>query len=59
MNKILNYLKASRAELAKVVWPSRRELVNHTLEVIGISVAVALFLAVLDFIFSKLLALFL
>ncbi|PIT90830.1 MAG: preprotein translocase subunit SecE [Candidatus Komeilibacteria bacterium CG10_big_fil_rev_8_21_14_0_10_41_13] len=56
--KIGNYLKDSKAELQKVIWPSRQQTKNHTLLVIGISLAVAVFLGVVDLILNKILELF-
>lgn len=53
MNRILTYLKQSREELRKVVWPSRQMTIQHTLLVIGISLAMAAFLGAVDFVFSK------
>ena len=55
MNKILTFFKEARAELMKVNWPNRQQALNYTLMVIGISVAVAIFLGSLDYIFVKLL----
>ena len=55
MTKLINYLKGSREELSKVVWPSRETTINHTLMVLGISLAVAIFLGAIDFVLSKLL----
>ncbi|MFA5126714.1 MAG: preprotein translocase subunit SecE [Patescibacteria group bacterium] len=55
MSKLTNYLKGAREELAKVVWPSRQTTTNHTLVVIIISLAVALFLGAMDYILSKVL----
>lgn len=52
---LIDYFKESRQELRKVVWPTRREAVNHTLVVIGVSVFVGLFLAVLDYVFNLIL----
>ncbi|MBU1131607.1 preprotein translocase subunit SecE [Patescibacteria group bacterium] len=49
MNKLIQYVKDSRAELKKVVWPSKKETQNHTLMVIGISLAVAAFLGIIDY----------
>ena len=56
--KISNYFKESRAELKKVVWPTRKQTINHTLTVIGISVAVAVFMGVVDYLLSKALEIF-
>jgi len=51
-NKIVNYFKESRHELKKVVWPSRKEAIKHTLIVIGISLAVAAFLGLADYVLN-------
>jgi len=48
-NKLISYLKNSKAELKKVTWLTKKELINHTLLVIGVSLALALFLGLLDF----------
>ncbi|KKP88913.1 MAG: Preprotein translocase, SecE subunit [Parcubacteria group bacterium GW2011_GWA2_36_10] len=52
MNKLINYLKESKEELKKVSWPTRQTTINHTLVVIGVSVAVAIFLGGIDFLLS-------
>ena len=54
-NKIVTFLKEVRLEMKKVNWPTRQETLRYTLIVIGISVAVAIFLGALDFIFTTLL----
>jgi preprotein translocase subunit SecE len=56
-NKLVNYIKESRDELKKVVWPSRKETVKYTMLVIGISVGVAAFLGALDIGLTYVLAL--
>ena len=58
MKKLINYIKASRAELKKVVWPSKKQTRNHTLMVIGISIAVAVFLGTVDLLLNKILEIF-
>jgi len=52
-NRIIRYVRESRDELRKVIWPTRSETVRHTLLVIGISVFVALFLGIADWLFNK------
>jgi len=52
MNKLTNYVKESVEEMKKVTWPTKKETSNYTLLVIGISIAVALFLGLLDYIFN-------
>jgi len=54
MNKLVQYFKDSKLELKKVVWPTQKQTVNHTMLVIGFSVALALFLGVIDFGLSEL-----
>ncbi|MDD2731594.1 MAG: preprotein translocase subunit SecE [Candidatus Pacebacteria bacterium] len=53
--KIINFLKEVRLEMKKVNWPTRKETIKYTLIVVGVSLAVAVFLGGLDYIFSLLL----
>ena len=53
VNKLKNYVNDSIEEMKKVTWPTRKETYNYTLLVIGISLAMAIFLGMLDFVFSK------
>lgn len=46
--RIITYFREAKDELQKVVWPSRKDTVNHTLLVIGISLFVALVLGLFD-----------
>ena len=55
MKPLFNYLSASRAELAKVTWPTRRQTVRLTFVVIIFSVVFAAILGALDLAFSTLL----
>ena len=57
-NQAINFLKEAKAELLKVNWPSKKQIINYTLIVIGISIAMAMFLGVLDYFFSYLLKTF-
>ena len=52
MNKIISFVKEARAELKKVSWPSKDQTIKYTGIVIGVSLATALFLGVLDLLFS-------
>ncbi|PIR70010.1 MAG: preprotein translocase subunit SecE [Candidatus Niyogibacteria bacterium CG10_big_fil_rev_8_21_14_0_10_46_36] len=55
MQKLVDYVKGSRLELKQVTWPTRAETTRYTILVIGISIAIALFLGVLDFAFTSIL----
>lgn len=53
------YLKESRVELEKVVWPSRGQTLRLTIMVIAVSILVGAYVAGLDALFSKLVEKFL
>lgn len=53
LNKLIQYLKDSKVELKKVVWPTKKQTVNHTLLVIGFSLGLAAFLGAVDFLLNK------
>jgi len=55
IQKLVDYVKGSRLELKQVTWPTRAETTRYTILVIGISIAIALFLGVLDFAFTSIL----
>ena len=57
-NKIAMFLGEAKAELLKVNWPNKKQVINYTMLVIGISIAVAFFLGGLDYIFGYLLKIF-
>lgn len=52
MSKISRYLQESLEEMKKVTWPTKKETSNYTWLVIAISLAVAAFLGILDYIFQ-------
>ncbi|MFA5954572.1 MAG: preprotein translocase subunit SecE [Patescibacteria group bacterium] len=52
-NPIINYFKTSYQELTKVTWPTRKEATKHSLLVIAISLAVAAFFGIVDFLLSR------
>jgi preprotein translocase subunit SecE len=56
ISKIKTYFTESYNELKKVNWPTKSETVNLTLIVIGFSLVVALFLGLLDILFSYILS---
>ena len=51
-NKIVRYLRETRVEMRKVHWPTRAEAWNLTKIVIGVTVAMAVLLGVLDYLFA-------
>ena len=49
----VSFLRETRDELKKVVWPAKQEIIRLTFVVIIISLIVGLFLGGLDFVFVK------
>jgi preprotein translocase subunit SecE len=56
-NRITRFLRETRSELRKVVWPTRREAVNMTAIVLGVTVLMAAGLGIVDWLFTQLFAL--
>lgn len=56
--KITEYIKDTRAEMSHVTWPSRKQAILFSAAVVIVSVATAFFLGLFDYIFSRLLTLF-
>jgi len=53
MSKIKQYLEETKTELKHVIWPNRSQTFYYTLFVIILSVLVAYYLGIFDFIFSR------
>lgn len=58
MQRVISFLKEARAELGKVTWPTRKELMESTVLVIVSVIAVSIFIGAVDFVFNQLLQLF-
>jgi len=56
IQKPINFLKEVRAELGKVAWSTREEIMQSTLVVIVTTAAVAVFIGVIDFGLGKVLS---
>jgi len=55
--KPVNFLKEVRAELGKVAWSTREEILSSTMVVIVVTLILGVFIGVLDVFLSKLLSL--
>jgi len=53
--KIVTFFQEVKMEMKKVNWPTKKETIRYTLIVIAISIAVAIYLGGLDFIFTTIL----
>jgi len=52
INAIKNYFVGAFQEMRKVTWPSKSQTINYSVLVIALSVGMALFFGLLDYIFS-------
>jgi len=55
IQKPVNFLKEVRAELGKVAWSTRQELIDSTIVVIVVTAIMTLFIGIIDLLLSKLL----
>ena len=59
LRKSVQYLKEVQGEIAKVTWPTREELSTSTAVVLAVTLALALFIFVADFVLSNIMDLLL
>ena len=53
MDKTINYIKEVIAEAKHVTWPTRKQTIFFTIAVLAISVIIAYYLGLLDFLFGQ------
>lgn len=59
VNSISTYFRGAIAEMKKVVWPTKQQTIRYSSVVIALSVGMAIFFGLLDYIFNYLLDLLL
>jgi len=57
LSGISRYLRETRSEIDKVVWPTRDEATNLTIVVLAVTFGMAIMLGTFDFLFQQLFAL--
>ena len=57
-SKLLSFIQESRQEIKRVDWPTTPTVTTLTLVVIFISIGVSVYLGALDYVFTKILELF-
>lgn len=57
ITKPLNFIREVKAELGKVAWSTRQELLASTIVVIVVTIILGIFIGLIDVILSKLLTL--
>lgn len=58
MEKLIHYIKLSKAELSKVIFPLKEQVRNAYITVFVVVTVIALFLALVDWIMSSLVSFF-
>lgn len=53
MSKITEYFKETKIELKHVIWPTKSQTIFYTIIVVVLSVTVAYFLGIFDFLFTS------
>lgn len=53
-NRLVQYLRETRAELRKVVWPTRQEAINLTIIVVSTIVVMSIFFGAIDYLLTAL-----
>ena len=52
LNAIKNYFVGAYQEMRKVTWPTKSQTINYSVMVIALSVGLALFFSLLDYVFN-------
>lgn len=52
VQKLTSYIRDSVAEIKKVTWPTRQQTINYSITVVAMSIGVAIFFGVLDYVFN-------
>jgi len=58
-NRVQRYIRETTGELRKVSWPTRKEATNLTIVVLIVTFTMSAILGLLDFFYSRLMALIL
>lgn len=53
MQKIVKFLKETRAEMKKVTWPTKDEIIGSTIVTVVVSIIVSIFIGMVDFVLDK------
>ncbi len=54
IEKTKNFFRLQRAEILRISWPTRKELVSHSVLILTVSLALAILFAVFDIGFDQL-----
>jgi len=52
IDKLIQYFKDSYAEMKKVTWPTKKQTIRYSALVIAMSIGMATFFSILDYVFN-------
>jgi preprotein translocase subunit SecE len=52
IEKLTDYFKGSISEMKKVIWPTKKQTTTYSLIVVAMSIGIAIFFGILDYIFN-------
>ena len=52
IEKLIQYFKDSYAEMKKVTWPTKKQTIRYSALVIAMSIGMATFFSILDYVFN-------
>ena len=53
MQKLIKFFKEVQAELIKVTWPTKSEIIGSTIVTVVVSVIMSIFVGIIDFALDK------
>ena len=53
IDRVKSYFRESKSEFKKIVWPSKKQIINNSIVVLVGIVACALFVSAIDFVFTE------
>jgi preprotein translocase subunit SecE len=53
MKKLIDFLKNAWAELKKVTWPGKKEIIASTLIVVIVTIFLMIYIGLIDFVLTK------
>ena len=53
IKKLRDYLRGAVSELRKVTWPTQKQTTSYSIVVIALTLGVAAYFGILDFVYSK------
>ncbi len=59
IEKLLNFLREVKVELGRVTYPSKQEIIGSTIMVFVFSIALTIFIGVVDLLISRIVIVFL